>query len=221
MCALYYKYKYEIKVWLFAKGMLLWWITEDEMDRNKPFDAFISYAEKDKIFVENILIENLEKEPYPYRLCFHHRNWIPGEFISTQITTSVEQSKRTIIILSKNFLESLWGRMEFRTAHTAAMKEKRVRVIVVIYGDIDLNGDLDVELKAYLKTNTYVKADDPWFWEKLMYALPHANCRERLQSKKLSNVIAKIEKANLNLGSKVNDTECHLNLDPLVIKQSP
>ena len=171
--AVYYRYQQAIKIWLFAHQCCRSIVTEDELDRDELYDTFVSYSHKDDAFVENEILPKLEEGPRPYKTCIHTRDWLAGEWIPEQITRSVKESRRTIIILSPNFLESIWGRTEFRTAHLEGLKERRSRIIVVIYGEIGPIENLDPELKCYIKMNVCITWGDPWFWDKLKYALDH------------------------------------------------
>lgn len=44
--------------------------------------------------------------------------------IPDQILDSVSASRRTVVVLSRSYLNSTWSRMEFQAAHTKTMEEK-------------------------------------------------------------------------------------------------
>ena len=144
---------------------------KDEKHDGKRFDAFVSYSQKDQKFVTKALVPKLEQvKPY-YHLCLHYRDWPIGGGIAQTICESVEQSRRTIILLSENFMTSEWCQYQFKAAHYRVLHDKTIRLIVILLDDKP-PPNLDPELKLYIKTNTYLQWKDPWFWQKLKYALP-------------------------------------------------
>lgn len=187
--ALYFRYKREIKIWLFSKNWCLWFVTEEELDKDKKYDIFLSFSHKDEDFILQNLVPSLEKS---FKLCIHSRDWVPGELINDQIVDSVYNSRRTLVVLSDNFLESAWGKLEFLMAHKQSIEEGRPRVIVVKLGE--LNADkMSEDFKAYIKTNTYVEWGEPWFWKKLLYALPHSSKNASKTNQKHANMMLKID----------------------------
>lgn len=176
LTTLYYRYRTQIHIYCFSSKwrLLRWLVSHPDIDEEKKYDAFISYAHQDEQFVVEHLMPHLEeKGDTKYKLCLHFRDFIPGESIPNQILHAVQSSRRTIVVLSPSFLASVWGTVEFRTAHYEALKEGTARVIVILYQDVGPICDLDEELKAYLQMNTYLQWGSPWFWQQLHYALPH------------------------------------------------
>lgn len=168
--AIYFRYGQAIKIFLYARGLCLCCLKEDKLDANRPFDVFISFSHDDEEYVLNELLPQLENENY--KTCVHMRDWNIGEWIPKQISVSINISRRTLIVLSRSFVKSVWGMLEFRMAHASMLNEGRARLIVVVMDDIMKADDMDPELKGYLRNNTYLETTDPWFWDKLRFALP-------------------------------------------------
>ncbi|XP_045782937.1 protein toll-like isoform X2 [Maniola jurtina] len=160
-----YQYSTEIRIVLHKIGV---WPNKPARDEYE-YDAFISFSHQDELYVINTLVPKLKSGRNPLKLCLHYENWVIGDFIPSQITRSVEQSRRTIIVLSEHFLKSDWAQMEFRAAHG------RERLIVLMLDDLTSDKNLDPDLKAYVSTNTYVKASDPLVYDRLKYSVLHTS----------------------------------------------
>lgn len=75
--------------------------------------------------------------------------------------------------MSKNYLKSNWGLYEFKIAQSHVAKNRRSRMIIILYEDIGNIDDLEPEIRDFMRVNTYITWGDKWFWEKLKYAMPH------------------------------------------------
>ncbi|KAL4716140.1 hypothetical protein ACJJTC_013917 [Scirpophaga incertulas] len=177
-------FRQEIRVWFHSKfGVRLFYRTSDidRDDHEKMFDAFVSYSSKDEAWVTEELAAVLERGDPSYKLCLHYRDLPVGGYVADNIVQAVESSRRTIMVLSENFLRNEWCRFEFKSAHHHVLRDRRRRLIVVLYGKVPQK-DLDPDIRLYLKTNAYLQWDDKLFWEKLRFELPDVPTNQRCRN---------------------------------------
>lgn len=199
--------KDRVHIWVYSHPKLRYlFCIADTPDGPNMKDAFISYSIEDKDFVENKLIYELENgKDLRYKCINHVRDFNLGQSIVQQISDAVDNSQRTIIVLSKNFVTSEWFQREFEAAN-----EKK-KVIVIVYGELPSKEEMGPQMWQYIKTNTYLSHDDPQFWQKLHYALPHRGRKvSRRGSRKTTDEMKLIEqglgkgKANPNFEGTTN-----------------
>lgn len=171
----------DVRVWLHSNCAIRLFhknLDKDKNEREKMFDAFVSYSSKDEAFVVEQLAGILESSDQRYTLCLHYRDISPpaatvavGSYLSDNIAQAIESSRRTIIVLSENFIKSEWCRFEFKSAHHQVLRDRRRRLIIVQLGNVR-SQDLDPDLRLYMKATTRLKWGEPSFWPRLRYALP-------------------------------------------------
>ncbi|XP_030374188.1 protein toll-like [Scaptodrosophila lebanonensis] len=165
-------FKKHILFWMYRNNLCVCCVNYKELEAKKLYDGFIAYPAVDSELLPEF-VDRLENEPHNYRMCIYERDWPVGSVIPDCICNSINNSKRTIILLTKHFLNSNWGRLELRAGIRASSQDRTMRLIIVMYPGVDTD-NLDSELGTYLKFTIHLKREDPNFWHKLLYAMPHA-----------------------------------------------
>ena len=141
------------------------------------YDAFVSYSDQQRNFVINNMLLKLENE-HGLRLCVHQRDFTPGKDIATNITSAIHRSRKTLIVLSKSFLESNWCVFEFNMARMEEIyaREGRHSVLyVVFYENIPMK-KIPLQLLELIERQSYIEypkdeQGDIVFWDKLATSL--------------------------------------------------
>jgi len=163
------RHRRTLRTWAASRcGLRACYKTAAFEDQEKPFDAYISYSAVDEAFVSTILVPGLETS---YRLCLHYRDLGAGSNVADAVVEAADSSRRTILVLSKNFLHGEWSRFEFKAALRDALKGKGRSVILLLVGDV-CPRDLDADLKKRISSHTVLVWGDKLFWQKLRFAMP-------------------------------------------------
>ena len=148
------------------------------------YDAFVSFHSDDQDWVSNELQKNLdntqddvESDDLPrFRLCIHERDFVPGDLIEENILRSIESSRKTIVILSRNFLQSVWCEFEFEIARKECIERGRDLIIAVMLEPLPGNIKISSSVERLIRKNTYIEwptddLDRVHFWKQMRWAL--------------------------------------------------
>ena len=174
------RYRWHIKYKLF----LLYRNYRPFPDNNEEFEmlqlqyhAYVSYneASADDEWVMNDLQPNMEEGPEPVKLCIKGRDFIPGHSLIESISENIHQSRKTILVLSPNFVASNWCHHEMEMAKMMLLDENLDVIILVLLHNIPDNM-MTLSLRQLLCKKEYLKwpkdrAGQRLFWRSLRQEL--------------------------------------------------
>nr|XP_038028229.1 LOW QUALITY PROTEIN: toll-like receptor 1 [Anas platyrhynchos] len=155
-----------------------WHECPEERETVLQFHAFISYSERDSVWVKTELIPNLEKGEGSVRLCQHERNFVPGMSIVENIMNCIDKSYKSIFVLSPNFVQSEWCHYELYFAHHTLFRENCNSLILILLEPVPpyIIPVRYHKLKALMAQRTYLerpkeRSKRALFWANLRTAI--------------------------------------------------
>ncbi|CAG2196158.1 unnamed protein product [Mytilus edulis] len=147
-----------------------------ENEQSYKYDAFISYSDTESTFIIKDCIPSLEGNA-GIKLCIHQRDFVPGEEITHNITNSIHESRKTICIITRSFIESYYCMFEFNMARMESIYSRGGQSILflVFYEQLGPQ-DLPLVMLELVQQNSYIEYPNDEqgnivFWEKLKEVL--------------------------------------------------
>ncbi|KAK7895570.1 hypothetical protein WMY93_020895 [Mugilogobius chulae] len=158
------------------------------------YDAFVSYNVHDEEWVYRELVPELE-ERQGWRLCLHHRDFQPGKAIMENITDAIYSSRKTLCVISQQYLHSEWCSREIQMARYDSCRaalhlgwssardcfrllDEKKDVLVLLFLEELSSNQLSpfFRMRKLLRRRTYVswsgaRGHRGLFWEKVRRAL--------------------------------------------------
>ncbi|CAC5395040.1 TLR13 [Mytilus coruscus] len=167
LAALIYRHRWKLR-YLFYTAKLKY-TSHRNMEENLNeyvYDAFISYSENDCKFVIGECIKHLE-ENGNMKLCIHQRDFIPG----------IQNSRKTICIISRSFLESYYCMFEFNMARMESIHSRNGKnVLFLVFYEKLLPEELPLVLYEIIQKQSYIEYPNDEhgnviFWDKIKDAI--------------------------------------------------
>ncbi|KAK9531117.1 hypothetical protein VZT92_010561 [Zoarces viviparus] len=140
-------------------------------------DAFLCFSDNDYGWVEAALLKKLDNqfsEENLFRCCFEARDFLPGEDHLSNIRDAIWGSRKTVCVVSKEFLKDGWCLEAFTLAQGRMLEELTNVLIMLVVGKV-----AHYQLMKYKAVRVFVQRreyltwpEDPqdleWFYERLV-----------------------------------------------------
>ncbi|KAK7918532.1 hypothetical protein WMY93_009816 [Mugilogobius chulae] len=136
------------------------------------YDAFVSYNVHDEEWVYHELVPELE-ERQGWKLCLHHRDFEPGKAILENIVDAIYSSRKTLCVISPQYLHSEWCSWEIQMASFRLFDEQKDEISSDQLSPFYRMRKL-VKSRTYLSW-TQARSHRGLFWERVRRALESGN----------------------------------------------
>lgn len=171
---LVYRYRWNLRyIYYMAKNKYQGQTTVTQSDeRTYKYDAFISYEDKDRFFVHENLLKILEEES-GFKLCLHKRDFLAGIDIAENITSAIHNSRKVIVIMTHNYLDSYWCMFEYNMSRVESIYSRnKENILYLVFLEQISAKDLPLIILELVQNQSYIEyPNDEYgntvFWDKL------------------------------------------------------
>ena len=140
-----------------------------------PFDVFIAYHSNKLSWVVGVLIPRLRSTEFNLRVCFDQLHFVPGLYIQENIDRCMLQSRKVLVIIDNDFIDSRWCMYELEQSRNLEVDDRRTVLIPVLFGDLNIR-NTNFEIRSMLNAKVYLEWTEncegqALFWRKLIDAI--------------------------------------------------
>ncbi|XP_048359214.1 toll-like receptor 5 [Sphaerodactylus townsendi] len=144
------------------------------------YDAYLCYSSTDFEWVQKSLIEHLDtqySDKNRFTLCFEHRDFLPGENHIDNIRDAIWNSKKTICVVTRQFLKDGWCVEAFNFAQSRFFNDLKDVLIVVVAGSLSQYQLLKYQpIRVFMQRGHYLRwpeddQDVEWFLNTLSHQI--------------------------------------------------
>ena len=140
-----------------------------KLTRNRKFDAYVCYkVDSDGEYAEDIILQEFQENcETPFKIYIHRDNFQPGRTIKRNIHEAIQNSNSAIIVMSQDFVDSVWCREEFADCYVENMNDPAFQLFVILTQPKEDLVNLSEYMTSFLAQRTYLKKDDPNLFRKI------------------------------------------------------
>nr|ASJ77388.1 toll-like receptor 5 [Megalobrama amblycephala] len=175
------------------------------------YDVFLCFSSSDIKWVEKALLNRLDSqfsEQNTLRCCFEERDFIPGGDHLTNMRNAIQNSHKTLCVVSERFLKDGWCLETFTLAQCRMLVELKDILVVLVVGNIPQYRLLKYDqLRSYIENRRYLLWPDDsqdlnWFYDQLLHKI-RKNTKVKQTNIKVNEGEKNLDAANLQADTAV------------------